>query len=450
MNTALDARDDSRIELDRLAEQATDLIRRARAAGASQAEVSASVETGLNLNVRLGAVETVERTRDRGFTLTVYFGQHKGSASTADLKPESIAATLAQACAIARYTEADPAAGLADAALMAGAVPDLDLWHPWALEVDAAVALGQRIEDAGRALAGISNSEGATVSSSAQIGVYANSHGFVGRERETQHSLSCVLIAGSGESMQRDYWWDAARAAPDLMAPEAIGRKAAERTLARLGARRLGTRQCPVLFAPEAARSLLGHLVSAVSGGALYRRASFLLDHAGKAIFPAHVHLTEHPQLRRGPASAAFDAEGVTTREQPLVRAGVLERYVLGSYSARKLGLTTTGNAGGVRNLAISPGTQDFDALVRGMGRGLVVTELMGQGASTITGDYSRGASGFWVEDGAIAYPVHEVTIAGNLRQMYQNIVALGDDVDVRGTIRCGSLLIGEMTIAGD
>ncbi len=450
MNTALDARDDSRIELDRLAEQATDLIRRARAAGASQAEVAASVETGLNLNVRLGAVETVERTRDRGFTLTVYFGQHKGSASTADLKPESIAATLAQACAIARYTEADPAAGLADAALMAGAVPDLDLWHPWALEVDAAVALGQRIEDAGRALAGISNSEGATVSSSAQIGVYANSHGFVGRERETQHSLSCVLIAGSGESMQRDYWWDAARAAPDLMAPEAIGRKAAERTLARLGARRLGTRQCPVLFAPEAARSLLGHLVSAVSGGALYRRASFLLDHAGKAIFPAHVHLTEHPQLRRGPASAAFDAEGVTTREQPLVRAGVLERYVLGSYSARKLGLTTTGNAGGVRNLAISPGTQDFDALVRDMGRGLVVTELMGQGASTITGDYSRGASGFWVEDGVIAHPVEEITIASNLREMFMGIEAVGADLDHRGGLITGSLLVGRMTLAGD
>lgn len=450
MNTALDARDDSQAELDRLAEQATDLIRRARAAGASQAEVAASVETGLNLNVRLGAVETVERTRDRGFTLTVYFGQHKGSASTADLKPESIAATLEQACAIARYTEADPAAGLADAALMARAIPDLDLWHPWALEVDDAIALGQRIEDAGRGLAGISNSEGATVSSSAQIGVYANSHGFVGRERETQHSLSCVLIAGSGESMQRDYWWDAARAAADLMAPEALGRRAAERTLARLGARRLSTRQCPVLFAPEAARSLLGHLVSAVSGGALYRRASFLLDHVGKAIFPAHVHLTEHPQLPRGPASAAFDAEGVATREQPLVRAGVLERYVLGSYSARKLGLTTTANAGGVRNLAISPGSQDFDALLRGMGRGLVVTELMGQGASTITGDYSRGAGGFWVENGAIAHPVEEVTIASNLREMFMGIEAVGADLDHRSGLITGSLLIGRMTLAGD
>lgn len=450
MNTALDVRDDSQAELDRLAERATDLIRRACAAGASQAEVAASVETGLNLNVRLGEVETVERTRDRGFTLTVYFGQHKGSASTADLKPESIEATLAQACAIARYTEADPAAGLADAALMARAMPDLDLWHPWALDVDDAIALGQRVEDAGRALAGISNSEGATVSSSAQIGVYANSHGFVGRERETQHSLSCVLIAGTGESMQRDYWWDAARAAPDLMAPEAIGRRAAERTLARLGARRLGTRQCPVLFAPEAARSLLGHLVSAVSGGALYRRASFLLDHVGKAIFPAHVHLTEHPQLRRGPASAAFDAEGVATREQPLVSAGVLERYVLGSYSARKLGLTTTANAGGVRNLAITPGPQNFDALVRGMGRGLIVTELMGQGANTVTGDYSRGASGFWVEGGAIAHPVEEITIASNLREMFMGIEAVGADLDHRSGLITGSLLVGRMTLAGD
>ncbi len=437
-------------ELDRLAAIAADVIARARGAGASAAEVSASVETGLNVSVRLGEVETVEHTRDRGFSLTVYFGQRKGSASTADLKSESIAATLEHACAIARYTEPDPAAGLADAALMANQFPDLDLWHPWPLSVDDAVELAQRCEAAGLAVAGIGNSEGASVGSGSALEVYANSHGFIGREHATQHSMSCALIAGNDEDgMQRDYWWDSARARDDLMDAVALGRRAAERTLARLGARPLATRTCKVLFTPDTARSLLGHLVGAVSGGALYRRASFLLDQLGQSLFPAHVNIIERPRLPRGPASAAFDAEGVATHEHPLIENGVLKRYVLGSYSARKLGLVSTANAGGVRNLILEPGALDFAQMLDAMGTGLVVTELMGQGVNTVTGDYSRGAAGYWVERGVIAHPVEEVTIASNLRAMFADIEAVGSDLDARGGLMTPSLLVREMTVAG-
>ncbi|MGH8164539.1 MAG: metalloprotease PmbA, partial [Rhodanobacteraceae bacterium] len=402
-----------------------DVIRRARAAGASQAEVSASVETGLSVNVRLGEVETVEHTRDRGFGLTVYCGQRKGSASTADLKSESIEATIAQACAIARYTEADACAGLADPARMAsGPFPDLDLWHPWQLDVTQAIEIGKRIEDAGRAHDSITNSEGASVQSGESLGVYANSHGFIGCERGTSQSLSCSLIAGEGDRMQRDYWYDSVRAASDFPPAETIGTIAAQRAAARLGARKPSTRECPVLFAPDVAASLIGHLVSAVSGGSLYRHASFLLDHADKQVLPDFVAIAEQPLLPRGHTSTAFDAEGVATRESSLIERGVLQRYVLGSYSARKLGLRSTGNAGGVHNLVVSPGSVDggaptFDELLARMGTGLLVTELIGHGVSIVTGDYSRGAAGFWIENGEIAYPVQEITIAGNLREIF-------------------------------
>jgi len=457
LNTSIAKPDGSLEELDRLAQLSEDVIRRARAAGASQAEVSASVETGLAVTVRLGEVETVERTRDRGFGLTVYFGQRKGSASTADLKSESIEATLAQACAIARYTEEDPCAGLADPVLMANVpLPDLDLWHPWQLDVQRAIEIGKQVEDAGRAHAAITNSEGATVQSGASLGVYANSHGFVGRERGTSQTLSCSLIGGAGDAMQRDYWYDSVRAADDLPDFAGIGNKAAERTIARLGARRLSTRECPVLFAPEVARSLIGHLVSAVSGGSLYRRASFLLDHAGRKVLPEFVDIEETPLLPRGHASTAFDAEGVATRESALVERGVLQRYVLGSYSARKLGLQTTANAGGVHNLRVAAGSAEgdvpgsLDSLLRQMRTGLLVTELIGHGVSIITGDYSRGAAGFWIENGEIAYPVHEITIAGNLRDMFAGICAIGADVDPRSSILTGSILIGKMMLAGE
>ncbi len=442
--------DRSNDELDRLAQLAEDVVRRARAAGASQAEVAASIDTGLNVNVRLGEVETVEHTRDRGFGLTVYFGQRKGSASTADLNPDSIQATLEQACAIARYTEEDPAAGLADASRMATQFPDLDLWHPWRIDTEQAIALGTQIEDAGRAHAGITNSDGASVQMGESLAVYANSHGFVGRERGTRHSLSLALIAGDDEGMQRDYWYDSVRSADDFMSARALGDKAAERTLARMGARKLSTRQCPVLFTPEVARGLIGHLIGAVSGGALYRRASFLLDHAGQQIMPSWMNIVERPFIMRGQGSGSFDAEGVATRDSALIENGVLARYVLGSYSARKLGLESTGNAGGIHNLIVEPGQDDFAALLKRMGSGLVVPEVMGQGVSTVTGDYSRGAAGFWVENGQIAYPVEEITIAANLRDMYANIVAVGSDVDHRSHLLTGSILLEQMTIAGD
>ncbi|MFK2875463.1 metalloprotease PmbA [Dyella lipolytica] len=448
--------DASRRELDRLAELAGDVIRRARAAGASQAEVSASIETGLSVNVRLGEVETVEHTRDRGFGLTVYFGQRKGSASTADLNADSIQATLDQACAIARFTEEDPAAGLADASRMATQFPELDLWHPWMIDTADAIALGQDIEAAGRAHAGITNSEGASVQMGESLSVYANSHGFVGSERGTRHSLSLSLIAGDEAGMQRDYWYDSVRSASDFMSAQALGNKAAERTLSRVGARRLSTRQCPVLFAPEIARGLIGHLIGAVSGGSLYRQASFLLDHAGKQVMPAWLNIVERPFLLRGQGSGAFDAEGVATRDSALIENGVLARYVLGSYSARKLGLESTGNAGGIHNLIVEPGhgdggaADDFRGMLKRLGTGLLVTEVMGQGVNIITGDYSRGAAGFWVENGEIAYPVEEITIAANLRDMLAGITAVGSDVDKRSHLLTGSILLKPMTVAGE
>jgi PmbA protein len=449
-NNLVAGSDDSLVQLDRLANLAEDVIRRCRAAGASEAEVGASVDTGLSVNVRLGEVETIEHTRDRAFGVTVYFGRRKGSASTADLQPDSIAKTIEQACAIATYTEEDPFAGLADPERIATQFPDLDLWHPWNIDAQDAIRLGQEIEDAGRAFAGIDNSEGASVQAGKSLSVYATSQGFVGTERGTRHMLSCALIADDEAGMQRDYWYESVRSASDFPDVASIGRKAAERTLARRNARQLGTRAAPVLFAPEVARGLIGHLVSAVSGGALYRKSSFLLDHVGKSILPQFVDIVEKPHLKRGHASGNFDSEGVATGERDLVSAGVLQRYVLGSYSARKLGLESTGNAGGIHNLIVKSGADDFSAMLKKLGTGLLVTEVMGDGVSIVTGDYSRGASGFWVESGEIAYPVEEITIASNLRDMYRGIAAIGADVDPRSHILTGSILVDRMTVAGE
>ncbi|MCK7594854.1 metalloprotease PmbA [Pseudomarimonas salicorniae] len=437
--------------LDQLASIAEDVLSRCRARGASQAEVGLNEDAGLSANVRMGEVETIEYNRDRGLSLTVYFGQRKGSASTADLDPASIELTIDQACAIARFTEEDACAGLAEASLMAREFPEIDVWHPRPLDADEAVALALRAEAAGRAVdSRIGNSDGSSTGLSSGIAIYANSHGFLGREQGTSYSLSCSLIAGQGEAMQRDYWYDAGCRFEDLADPESIGRRAAERALARLAPRSVKTGEYPVLFSAEVARSLFGHLVAAVSGGALYRQASFLLDHLGKPVLAPGIDVVERPHLRRGHRSAAFDDEGVATRDNPLVADGVLQRYVLGSYSARKLGLTTTANAGGVHNLEISTGSEDREALIRGMGRGLLVTELMGQGANLITGDYSRGAAGFWIENGEIAYPVDELTIAGNLRDMLLGIEAIGCDIDRRSATAVGSVLVGRMTVAGD
>lgn len=449
------AGDDSLARLDALTELSQRLLERCRAQGATQAEVACSEDAGLNVDVRMGEVETVESTQDRGIAVTVYFGRRKGSASTADLREESLAATVDQACAIARFTEDDPAAGLADAELMArpgadGRFPEFDAWHPWALDADRAVDLALACETAGRDTdARIGNSDGASVSTARALHVYANSHGFVGAERSSHHSIGCALIAGSGEQMQRDGWYSVALAADDLEPAAAIGRRAAQRTLARLDPRPVPTGSYPVLFQAEVARSLVGHLLGAVSGGALYRRASFLLDSAGTQLFPDWFSIHERPFLARGFQSAAFDAEGVATRESPLVEAGVLQRYILGSYSARRLGLQTTANAGGVHNLEIAANAGDLDAMVRGMGRGLLVTELMGQGVNAVTGDYSRGAAGFWIEGGEIRHAVDGITIAGNLKQMFASIEAVGTDVDPRSHVRTGSMLIGRMTVAG-
>ncbi|QQQ03025.1 metalloprotease PmbA [Lysobacter enzymogenes] len=437
--------------LDALAELSQRLLAAARARGATQAEVSCSEDAGLSVNVRMGEVETVESTRDRGIGVTVYFGQRKGSASTADLREDSLESTVEQACAIARYTEDDPAAGLADAALMAREERDFDTWHPWLIDADRAIELALACESAGRGFdARIENSDGTSIGTGASIGVYANSHGFIGRERSTQHSLSCALIAGRGDQMQRDGWYTLGLAPEDMESAAAVGRKAAERTVSRLAPRQLATGDYPVLFAAESARSLIGHLISAVSGGNLYRRTSFLVDSVGQTLFPEWFSIRETPFLMRGLRSTAYDAEGVATRESSLVEGGVLQRYVLGSYSARKLGLSTTGNAGGVHNLHVAANAGDFDALVKQMDRGLLVTELMGQGVNGVTGDYSRGAAGFWVEGGEIQYPVDGITIAGNLRRMFAGIEAVGSDVDPRSHIRTGSILLGKMTVAGE
>ena len=442
--------DDSSERLQRLSGIAEQLLDRARGAGATQAEVTCNEDAGLAVNVRMGEVETVEATRDRSVAVTVYFGKRKGSASTADLREASLEATVAQACAIAKFTEEDPAAGLADAGLMASTVREFDSWHPASFDADRAIDIALACEAAGRELdPRIANSDGASSNANASLSVYANSHGFLGAERQTSYSTGCALIAGEGDAMQRDHWYSVALAERDLDAPDAIGRKAAERTLARLKPRQLPTGEVPVLFAAEMARSLIGSYLGAVSGGALYRKASFLLDSVGTQVFPAWFDIDEQPFLARGFRSASFDAEGVATRESPLVRDGIVQRYVLGSYSARKLGLETTANAGGVHNLQVKANAAGLDSMVRDMARGLLVTELMGQGVNTITGDYSRGAVGFWMENGEIAYPVDGITIAGNLKPMFAGIEAVGSDVDPRSHVRTGSILVGRMTVAG-
>jgi PmbA protein len=427
-------------------------LEEAKRRGASQAAADASINQGLGVTARLGEVETVEYQRDRGLGVTVYFGQRKGSASTADLGQQAVRDTVEKACTIARFTAEDPYSGLVDPEALARDIPDLDLDHPWTLAPEDAIELARRCESAGLAVdSRITNSEGASVNSQRHMGVHGNSLGFLAGTAGTSHSISCSLIAQHGEEMQRDYWYSSARDASELENPEAIGRRAGERAISRLGSRKLTTRKAPIAFSPDMARGLFRSFIGAIRGASQYRKASFLLDAAGEEVFPSFLQMQERPHILKGLASAPFDGEGAATHDRDLVRDGVLQGYVLGSYSARKLGLKTTGNAGGVHNLIVgAPGKAlDTDSFLLRMGSGMLVTEMMGQGVNGVTGDYSRGASGFWVENGAIAFPVHEVTIAGNLRQMYRDIVALGNDVDVRGGIRTGSVLIGEMTIAG-
>jgi len=435
-------------ELESLVQQILDEAKRL---GASASEAGVSLEAGLSITVRLGEVETLEYHRDRGVGVTVYFGQRKASASTSDFTPKAVRETVRAACDIARYTSEDDCAGLADAALMARDIPDLDLCHPWDVDATRAIEIAQRCEAAARtADERISNSEGATLSSHQGLRVYGNSHGFSGGYPSTRHSLSCSVIAGQDEQMQRDYWYTVARRHEEMEAAEQVGSIAAERTLRRLGGRKLGTRQVPIMFAAELATGLFRSFTGAIRGSSLYRKSSFLLDHLGKQVFPDFVHIHEQPHLRGALGSAPFDSEGVATRARDLVADGVLQGYVLDSYSARKLGMQTTGNAGGVHNLSVDSGALGFEALLREMNTGLLVTELMGQGVNMVTGDYSRGAAGFWVENGVIQYPVEEITIAGNLKDMFMAIVAIGNDIERRGNIRCGSVLIERMTVAGE
>lgn len=428
-----------------------DLLAEAKHRGATSAEAAASASAGLETTVRLGEVETVEHTRDNGLGITVYMGHHKGSASTSDLGREAVRDAVAAACTIASHTQEDPCAGLADPRRMATRALNLDLYHPWELQVADAIGLAIECEDAARAAdARIVNSEGASVTSHAGIHVYGNSHGFVGGYPTSRHGLSCAVVGQEGACMQRDYWWSSARAAQDLDSATAVGRRAGERTVARLGARQIATCQVPILFSAQIAAGLLRHLESAITGSSLYRQASFLLDHLDRKIFPDFVRIHEEPLLRRGLGSAPFDGDGVETAPKDLVTGGVLRSYLLDAYSACRLGMETTGNAGGVRNLQIEMGEKDRDALIREMNTGLFVTELMGHGINPVTGDYSRGAAGFWVEKGEITFPVEEVTIAGNLKQMFQGLVAVGNDCDFPGSIRTGSWLIDEMTVAGE
>jgi len=427
-------------------------LQEARSRGASQAEAAVSQDTGLSVGVRLGEVETLEHQRDRSMGITVYFGQRKGSASTADFSPEAVGATVAKACSIARFTAEDASSGLADAALMARTPPDLDLSHPWNVTADRAIEIAKSCEAAALGFdSRINNSEGASVGTHQGLHVYGNTHGFVGGYPTTSHTVSCVVLAGTGEDMQRDYWYTSSRDWHELQDPEAVGRESARRTIARLGPRKISTRRAAVLFVPELARGLIGHFVAAIRGSSQYRQASFLLNSAGQQVFPANFSIAERPHLPKAMASAPFDDEGVATHDRELVAAGVLTGYILSSYSARKLGLQTTGNAGGSHNLIVAPTlTGGMAAMLSRLGTGLLLTELMGQGVNTVTGDYSRGAAGFWVENGEIQYPVAEVTIAGNLRSMFLGLAAVGDDIDARGGVRVGSILVEEMTIAGE
>jgi len=429
---------------------ADDVLRFARERGASAAETEVSQAVGQSVTVRKAEVETISYNRDKGISVTVYVGQQRGSASSADFSAPALRASVDKALAIARYTAADPASGLADPARLATHFPDLDLYHPWRLSVDEAIELGKVTEAAALAVdPRLTNSEGASVSIGESEFVYANSNGFSGGYRTSRHGIDCAVIGEEHDAMQRDFWYTSARAPEDLLPAETVGRIAGERTVRRLNARSLGTLECPVLFEAPEASDLLGAFVQAVSGGSLYRKSSFLMDSLGTAIFAPHIGIHEAPHLKRGRGSSPFDAEGVATAARDVVRDGVLQGYFLGSYSARKLGMQTTGNAGGAHNLVVAHGSDDLAGMLRRMGRGLFVTEQLGQGVNPVTGDYSRGAAGFWVEDGVIAYPVEEITIAGNLRDIFRAIVAVGSDVDTRGSRHVGSMLVERMTVAG-
>jgi PmbA protein len=438
----------------RLKSLAGDALDYARQQGATAAEAEVSEGYGQTVTVRHGEVETIEYNRDKGIGVTVYLGQQRGHASTSDFSPKALRDSVDAALSIARFTAADDCAGLADVDMLARDIPDLQLWHPWGVTVERSIELARACEAAAFAVdKRISNSEGASVSTQESHFIYGNSHGFLAGYPGSRHSISCSVIAGrsddDGDGMQRDDWYDVARSPLDLVTPESVGKRAAERAVRRLESRKIATTQAPVLFEAPVASSLLGHFVSAVSGGSLYRKSSFLLDSLGQTVFSPIVQISDLPHVLKGLGSSPFDGEGVATQAREVVKDGVVQGYFLGSYSARKLGMRSTGNAGGNHNLILRDTGDDFAALLKKMHRGLLVTELMGQGVNAITGDYSRGAAGYWVENGEIAYPVQEITIAGNLKEMFRGIVAIGNDVLRHGSRQCGSVLMAQMTIAG-
>ena len=424
-------------------------LEEAKKQGASAAEAGVNHSKGLSVTVRQGDIETLEHNNDTSLGLTVYFGQSKASASTSDLSEQAIVDAVTAACGIAKHTQADEYAGLADAALMATQFPDLSTYHQWDLNAEQAIEVATECEQTGfETDKRISNSEGASVSSHQGGRVYANSHGFIGSSKGTRHSISCSLISQDDKGMQRDYWYSVARDAQDLEAAASVGQRAAKNTLSRLDAKPIATGSYPVVFAADIAPSLFGQLTSAINGNALYRKSSFLLDHLGKQIFPEFVHIHEQPYLLKGLGSSAFDSEGVATQARDIVRDGVLQGYVLDSYSARKLNMKTTANAGGVHNLTVESGDLDFAAMLREMDKGILISETMGMGINIVTGDYSQGAAGFWVENGEIQYAIDEFTIASNLREMFLGIQEIGNDLEQRGNTIVGSVLIDKMMVA--
>lgn len=426
------------------------ILQEAVSQGAESAEIDMGVNKGFTVTVRQNDVESVEYHQDKAVDLTVYIGKRMGSASFTDLRPEAIRDAVRAACNIARYTDEDPCAGLAEKELLAFGYPLLDIAYPWGISVEDAVLLAKECE--AKALSQdkrILQSEGVTVITTYALGGYGNTLGFIGIFPVTRHEISCVLIAKQGNEMQRDYSYTIAADPTLLESPSVIAEEAVRRTISRLGSRKLTTRRVPVIFYAEEARSILGHFVAAITGGHLYRKSSFLLDQLGQPIFPSNISIEERPHLPKALGSAPFDDDGVATRPNVFVQDGILQSYSLGVYSARKLGMRTTGNAGGVHNLFISTSDQTLKDLLKKMDKGLLITELMGNGTNLVTGDYSQGAAGFWVERGEIQYPVHEVTVAGNLRNMYQHLVAVGNDVDRRGNIQTGSILLENMTVAG-
>ncbi|OGT57480.1 MAG: metalloprotease PmbA [Gammaproteobacteria bacterium RIFCSPHIGHO2_12_FULL_43_28] len=425
-------------------------LNEAKRLGAHQAEIDIAANKGFSVVARSGDVETVEYNQDKVIEVTVYFGKRSGSASLSDVRPEAIKQAVEAAVHIAKYTDEDPAAGLADKDELAFNYPKLSLAHHWPITVEKAIELAIQCErEALQQDKRIMSAESVSVSTVDAYSLYANSLGFIGGYPETRHDISCVLVAKEGDDMQRDYSYTTAGNPTQLESISHIAKEAAERVVRRLGAKRIATAKVPVIFYNEEARGLLGSFVAAISGGNLYRKASFLLDHLNKCIFPSFVHLQEFPLLPDALGSAPFDADGVATRENVFIDGGILQSYALGVYSARKLGMKTTANAGGLHNLTIRPGNKDLAGLLKTMGKGLLITEMMGSGANLVTGDYSRGAAGFWVEHGEIQYPVHEITVAGKLQDMFAHMVDVGSDVDVRGNIRTGSILIEEMMVAG-